>query len=292
MRCASCGAMSTGGQFCVGCGEPLSQAMEPARAAVGTRERPRPVPGSWLSLQEIRLLACPKCGAPNSAARWRCARCGETFDEDAQRNGAPPDATAEDTAAVAPESARWLVGITVVAGLAVVAVAVLMLADRGLGPFQPREQPTIPVAEARRVGVDRVTPSMPNSGDRNVLSIVDDDPTTSWHVPGPGTDQWVTLHLDEAVQIDHLLIWNGDQRDEESFVASNRIKDVMIQFGNGPKGYTAVLPDQTDNVRVDVPKAPVSDVVKLSIQSVHGGGAATTALGEVEVLVVGAPAAE
>ena len=102
MNCRFCGALSSGGQYCIGCGEPLAPALSATHAAVGTRERARPAPGAWLTLQEIRLLACPKCGAPNSAARWRCARCGHRFDGGDQDESTTTD-TSEQATAVQPE---------------------------------------------------------------------------------------------------------------------------------------------------------------------------------------------
>jgi hypothetical protein len=292
MRCTSCGAVSTTGQFCVVCGGELSTALEPAKAAVGTRERPRPQQGSWLALQEIRLLACPRCGAPNSAARWQCARCGETFDEKAQRNGSAPELLPEDSTAVAPESARWLVLITVVACVAVVAVAAMMLVARGIGPFEQREQSTPTVAETTRATVRRVEASSPGSPGNPVRNLVDGDPATSWQVPGRGVNEWVELQLERPVQIDHLLVWNGDQRDDSSFDASNRVGEILIQFPDAEKGYTALLPDRNANVRVDVPNAPVADRIKLSIRSLYRGQAERTALGEIEALVAGVAVAD
>jgi predicted amidophosphoribosyltransferase len=54
-RCPSCGrGYEPGDRFCVGCGQPLSQA-HPAEAA------------------------CPSCGAPIQGDDRFCAKCGETL---------------------------------------------------------------------------------------------------------------------------------------------------------------------------------------------------------------------
>lgn len=292
MSCSVCGVASSGGQYCVACGEPLVPLMAPTATAVGTRERPRPARSTWLAFQEIRLLACPQCGAPNSAARWQCARCGEAFDDSARADVAVADLApaADEAPPVQPESARWLTLITVVAGVAVVAVAVVLMAARGVGPFGS-EDAGAPVTQAAQAGVADVVASGGNGPQGVARNVVDGDAGTAWRVGGDAAGEWVELRLREPVQIDHLLVWNGDQSDEASFEASNRVKDVLITFPDVGKGYTVPLPDRDANVRVDMPDPPVSDKIRLEVMSVYGD-AGQTALSEVEALVNSASAAE
>jgi len=290
MSCGFCGALSDGGQYCVGCGEPLSTSSSPARTAVQTRERARPAPGAWLALQEIRLVACPKCGAPNSAARWQCARCGEAFDEREGNEEAPVIlAPADDPGTVQPESARWLVLITAAAAVAVLAVAGMMLAARGIGPFTAQEEPTA-VTEATAIPIEDVDASHRAEG-AIVDNVVDGDTTTAWQVAGEGTGEWVELRFPNPVQIDHLLIWNGDQRDEGSFGDSHRIRDLLIEFPDADRAYRVLLPDRRDKVRVTTDgRPPLADVIRLRIESVHVGQAELTSVSEISVLTADAPA--
>lgn len=282
MSCGFCGALSSGGQYCVGCGEPLGPTLTTSRAAVGTRERARPAPGAWLALQEIRLLACPRCGAPNSAARWRCARCGEAFDEHEGDDETPGEPAPEDDVAVQPESARWLVLITAAAGVAVMAVAVMMLAARGIGPFRAQEAPTA-LTEATVTPVDDADASDPGAG--TVDNVIDGDPTTAWQLAGAGIGEWVELRFRQPVQIDHLLVWNGDQRNEGSFNAASRIKELLIEFPDADKVYQVTLPDRRGKVRVTTARRPpVADVIRLKIVSVYGGQTGVTGLSEIEAL--------
>ena len=283
MSCQVCGVTSVGGQFCVACGRPLSSVLTSTATAVTTREREQPSRSTWLAFQEIRLLACPKCGAPNSAARWQCARCGETFDDRADDEPSvevtPP---VEEAPPVQPESAPWVALITVVVGAAAVAVAVAMLASRGVGPFGSQE-PAAPVTQAAQATVADVRASA-TAADSTQRMVADGDPTTAWRTDDDGGDQWVELRLASAVRIDHLLVWNGDQSSNRSFTGTDRVRDVMIIFPDGDKRYTATFPDRNANFRVDMPDPPFARRIRILITSVYGD-AGQAALSEIEALV-------
>jgi hypothetical protein len=290
MNCSICGALSTGGQYCVGCGEPLRSTLTASRTAVGTRERARPAPGAWLALQEIRLVACPKCGAPNSAARWRCARCGENFDDSDGNDGITSEAAPAEDVAAQPESARWLVLITAAAGVAVLAVAVMMLAARGIGPFNA-EQDATALAEAVSIAVAEVSASDRGAEGGSVDNLIDGDQATAWQVAGAGRGEWVELRFGEPVQIDYLLVSNGDQRSDTSFAAANRVKNLLIEFPTARKVYRVGLPDRADSVRVTTKgQPPVTDVIRLKIVDVYGGQTGITAVSEIQVLRQGGAA--
>jgi len=293
MSCSICGAPSSGGQYCIGCGEPLGSPLAASRTAVGTRQRARPAPGAWLALQEIRLLACPKCGAPNSAARWRCARCGQTFDDRDRDENTPLEATPEQAVAVQPESARWLVLITAAAGVAVVAVAVMMMSARGIGPFGAPADHTA-VADAVPIVVDHVDASDEGADGASVTNLVDGDSATAWQLSGAGMGEWVELHFGQPVQIDYLLVSNGDQRSDGSFRAASRVAGMVIEFPDSDKVYEVKeLPDRQQNVRVTLKRRPpVTDMIRIRITSVHDREIGVTALSEIEALAHRDPPAE
>jgi DNA-directed RNA polymerase subunit RPC12/RpoP len=292
MSCGFCGALSSGGQYCVGCGEPLGTTLSASRTAVQTRERARPAPGAWLALQEIRLVACPKCGAPNSAARWRCARCGEAFEEGERDDETPSAVTADEVVTAQPESARWLVLITVAAGVAVLAVAGMMLAARGIGPFNAHEEAAA-VTEATATPIEDVDASEQGADGGTVDNVVDGDTTTAWQLAGAGIGEWVELRFAQPVQIDHLLIWNGDQRSEGSFNSASRIRELLIEFPNADKAYRVTLPDRRDKVRITTERRPpLADVIRLKIQTVYGGQTGVTAVSEISALTAGSAPAE
>jgi hypothetical protein len=283
MSCQVCGVASVGGQFCVACGQPLSAVLTSTATAVTTREPERRSRSTWLAFQEIRLLACPKCGAPNSAARWQCARCGETFDDRANDEPSieitPPP---EDVAPVQPESAPWVALITVVVGVAAVAVAVAMLASRGVGPFGSAEE-AAPVSQAAQAKVDEVRTSTTAAGSSQGF-VADGDAATAWRTDGDGAEQWVELQFASSVQIDHLLVWNGDQSSNRSFTGTDRVRDVVITFPDVGKQYTATFPDRNANFRVDMPDPPFASRIRIVVRSVYGD-AGQAALSEVEALV-------
>jgi hypothetical protein len=295
MSCGFCGALSNGGQYCVGCGEPLGANLSPSRTAVQTRERARPVPGAWLALQEIRLVACPRCGAPNSAARWRCARCGEAFDEHGRDHVTPAAPLVDDPVMAQPESARWLVLITAAAGVAVLAVAGMMLAARGIGPFNVQDAAAA-VTAATATPVDEVDASNRGAEGGTVNNVIDGDTTTAWQLAGAGIGEWIELRFAQPVQIDHLLIWNGNQHDEGSFSTASRIKDLQIEFPDADKAYRVILPDRRDKVRVTIGRRPrrppLTDVIRLRINSVYEGRTGVTAVSEISALTADTSAPE
>lgn len=285
MSCQACGVSTTGGQFCVACGQPLAAEFVSAATAVATRERSHPPRNTWLEFQEIRLLACPKCGAPNSAARWQCARCGETFAEGTdEESSAEITPRVDDALPVQPEPAPWLGLITVVAGVAVVAVAVVMLASRGVGPFGA-DEPPMPVTQATQAGIEGVRASDLAAAAGVQSNVADRDPATAWWIEGDPTGEWIELRLETSVQIDHLLVWNGDQSDDASFAAADRVREVLIAFPDAGKRYTAVFADVNANFRVDMPDPPVSKRIRIKILSVYDGDADRTAISEIEALV-------
>lgn len=291
MSCAACGVPADGGQFCVRCGQPLTPVLAPAATSVAVREAPRPPRNAWLSLQEIRLLACPRCGAPNSAARWHCARCGTRFDEPAADDATPVEwaAATEDTAAVQPEAAPWLTLITVVAGVAVLVVAVVLLASRGVGPFKGQSEATT-VVQATEVPIDGADASSAADADSGARRLIDGDTGTAWRVDAGGTE-WIELRLDEPVRVDHLLVWNGDQASDASFAATNRVAEALIIFPEVDKGYHTFFEDIDDNFRIDIPHAPTTDRIRIEVVDTEGGHD-VTALSEIEALASTAPVTE
>jgi hypothetical protein len=294
MSCSACGVTSDGGQFCVGCGARLAPAaLAPASStSLAVREAPGPPRNAWLALQEIRLLACPRCGAPNSAARWHCARCGADFDEqtaDELPPATPVEAPAEDAAAVQPEAAPWLTLITVVAGVAVVAVAAVMLVSRGVGPFEGRAEPTA-VARAAPIGIAAASASSSVDATSDARSLIDGDTSTAWRTDATGPT-WIELELAEPARVDHLLVWNGDQASDASFAATNRVTQALILFPDLDKAYRAPFEDIDENFRIDIPGAPTADRIRIKIVGT-GGGHDVTALSEIEALVNTAPVAE
>lgn len=292
MSCTVCGVMSDGGQFCVGCGQRLAPALAPASTTLAVREAPHPPRNAWLALQEIRLLACPKCGAPNSAARWHCARCGTEFDEQTPAEPAavePVAPAADEATAVQPEAAPWLTLVTVVAGVAVVAVAAVMLVSRGVGPFGGRSEPTA-VARATPVAIADARASSSVDAAANARNLIDGDTGSAWRADAAGAD-WVELELAEPARVDHLLVWNGDQASGASFAAANRVTEALIYFPDLDKAYRAPFEDIDDNFRIDIPQAPTADRIRIKITKTEGDHD-VTALSEIEALVSTAPLAE
>jgi hypothetical protein len=176
--------------------------------------------------------------------------------------------------------------------VAVLAVAIMMLAARGVGPFGAEDEASA-LAEAIPLAVAHVEASDPGAGGGSDDNLIDDDETTAWQVAGTGVGEWVELRFGEPVQIDYLLVSNGDQRNDSSFAAAGRVKDLLIEFPNARKVYRVGLPDRSDSVRVTTQgRAPVTEVIRLKILTVHPGQTRITALSEIEALSHPAPAPE
>jgi hypothetical protein len=285
MSCQICGATAGGGQYCVGCGQPMPALLASTATAVSTRQRERPSRNPWLEFQEIRLLACPKCGAPNSAARWQCARCGHTFVDDMSDEQPSAEITPapEEVAPAPTESAPWVALISVVVAVAAVAVAVAMMASRGVGPFASPED-AAPVASVRPADVEvRASGSGPGGVGAHVA---DGRMDSAWRTSGAGTNEWIELRMGSETRIDHLLVWNGDQRDPDTFDSINRVRSVLISFPDRGKSYTAEFPDRSGNFRVDMPDPPVARRIRIEVTGVYGTND-HAALTEVEALING-----
>jgi hypothetical protein len=118
--------------------------------------------------------------------------------------------------------------------------------------------------------------------------VADGSLETAWRTNGPGTDEWIEFRLGSETRIDHLLVWNGDQRDADRFNEINRVRSVLITFQGG-KSYTAEFPDRSGNFRVDMPNPPVARRIRIDITGVYGSND-HAALTEVEALVNAEPA--
>lgn len=243
-------------------------------------------------MQEIRLLACPRCGAPNSAGRQRCGRCREGFDEQPALEGRHiGNGAASDEPAIQPESAGWLVLITVVSAVAIVAVGAMMLSARGIGPLGSAAEEPVSSSQVTRASVERITASSqltsPSGASYPVANLVDGDPSTAWHdeEDGSGTGKWVELKLADAATISGLLVWNGSQQ-RGVFDEYNRVRALRIEFPDVGRVFTVELLDREGPLAVDLPEPVRADRVRLTIESVFEGERVNdTALSEVEVLV-------
>lgn len=258
MSCRICGTTTTDAQFCVACGQPV-EAAGPSPTALATRERTGPPQSAWLADQEIRLRACPRCGAPNSAARWQCARCCEPMDDRGVGGPAAPAAAAAPPTEQA-EPTRWLTFVTALLGVAVAAVTVSMLVTRGVGPFEGREEPTA-MPTVQEADLQVVGSSVGQAG-----RIVDGNQETAWRIPADEGTGWVELTLNEPVEIDHLLVANGAPGDP----ATTGVRHVEISFPDEDKSYRAEFLDDVTEFRVDMEDPPVASRMRIEIRDGYG----------------------
>lgn len=268
--CQRCEAPGQTGKYCTQCGYDL----RPPEPVVVVPSHRRPV-------RAAEVVTCAACGAANAASRRTCARCGLPLRDVAVVP--PPPATGGDFGPPVRARARrvspWLAGAVVLSACIVLGLAAVVLAQRGIGPFggAGRDRGGPDVVELR---VLRASSAL---GDAQAGRLVDGDPRTPWieGMPGPGIDAWVDLALGGRVEIQRLLVWNGDQS-PGSFARRNRVRGLRIHVGG--ERFSVELLDAEGPQAVELPRAVTADRIRLQIASAYGGRLGTeTALSEVRV---------
>lgn len=278
MTCKRCGAaVADGAKFCTACGFDLRA------TATRAAEAPRPEP-------VVLLVDCPACGSRNAASRVRCGRCeGELDDRGGELLAVPIHGgvrTDEQKPATAQEreSARVLIVVTLLAGLAVLAVLFSIVQGRG------RDTTTAATAapeDAERLEVVAVEASSVLPAAAAVTyqpaMLLDGAADTAWNegAAGPGTGEWVELTLARPVVISRVVLWNGYQKGP-AFVENGRVQTLRIDVG--PRRFTVGLLDVQGPQAIDLPTPVTAAVIRLTIEAVYAGARyADAAISEVEV---------
>lgn len=279
-------------------------------------DRPRAPAATGDESAPSRLVACHRCGAVNAASRRRCARCradisidspeldGERAASDDAASLHAPGASAmpvgsgvagggdrggsRDTAE--PPLPGVLVLATVIASIAVLAVAFTMLSARGVGPFGgPGAEPTDPT-QAAGVEIADITASsaLPPAGSTtyDAANLIDDDPTTAWNEgeSGDGAGERLELTLAGPTDVTGLLVWNGYQAGDD-FAQHNRVR--MLRLDIGDRIFRVRLLDRRGPQAIDLPAPVTAERIGLEIVATFPGNRYNdAALSELEVLGV------
>jgi hypothetical protein len=265
--CPDCGTEATpGGRFCRACGAPLDptdpgrgRRVAPPLDDEDTGELPRMrartataggALGSTASSDpsDPAIRACRNCGAPNSARRELCGRCGADLDTGEltarpEPRPYPPTVVEEDDPV-----RRWAAPVLAVLGVA--ALLMLGLALAGLGPFD--RGPTVPEArfDAQRYDEDGERLPLSDIATRSTLPpqggasfaadrMVDDDLSTAWNSDGGGDGpehgigEVIDVVLAEPAWIGRIVVANGDQRDPDTYAANARVKRAQVTLDGG-----------------------------------------------------------
>lgn len=221
-------------------------------------------PGATSLIEPARpdLRECANCGAPNSARRNICGRCGADL-----RTGVVPEGSGRIAAARSGErrprsgAAERLdddhrrTGRIVAL---VVAVGVLLGALIGglialdAGPFgqddAATEVPEAPPFDAGRYGDDPEALTVTAIGTSTTLEplgderydaaqMVDRDLATAWNNDGArnasGVGEVIAIEFAEPVWVDEIVLANGSQDADAAFLGNARLERARVRFDGG-----------------------------------------------------------
>jgi hypothetical protein len=274
-RCPRCDAAQEGGaKFCVRCGYDL-RVPTGADAEPDAGERASSTPAR---IVDVRLTACPACGATNAESRRFCGRCRADLDDPygGPQPLAPPDDEVEvwvpDAEAEHVTPAVFIVAVTL-AGLALGGVILTILSAQGIGLFAgPPEPEGPPEPVALDVRQARASSELPPSGDVTYVAanVLDGNAESAWSegASGDGTGEWIELVLTHPAEVSRLVVWNGYQKDRH-FDDNARVARVRIELGE--RRFDADLLDVRGPQAVDLPETVRTDRVRLTIMGVHAG---------------------
>jgi hypothetical protein len=262
--CARCG---TGGgpddRFCTACGLRLD------RPAATT-----PAPG----LQAAQaLVECDTCGAVNAASRPLCARCGTPLRDEIPGGDALPDALppAAPSRGRHREGPSVLLALVILAGLITAGVLLALVTARVTAQDVDELAGGVSLAEATASSALASHPA---------AAVIDGDPTTAWVAfgDGDGEEPWVEVVLARPTTVRNVLLWNGDQADEQRFSERGRAAVVRIELGD--RRFRVTLRDRIGAQAIDLPQGVTADRVRLVIEeSVPGRTSTELAISEVVV---------
>lgn len=242
------------------------------------------------------LVTCPSCGASNSARRLLCGSCGSDLEtgrpgRPLQRGtGGPGGPADEDSGGRTVPTALLVVAGAVLVGVAV-GFALLgagVIGDGG-GAEDPLPDPPAFTSPAEHVGVRRVVASSAVGDGAGPGVVADRDITTAWRAAeGRTEDQALRLELGQATWVEELLFAVGDQAGDPGFSSHARPTRVRVAFSEDDT-VVVQLADQPGVQRVSLDPARRTDVVRIEILEVAGGGAGSVAMSE--IVVRGHPAA-
>ena len=270
-------------------GEPASPAEEPAPPG-GAQHAPQDLETSVLATPpapDDQRRTCPSCGAANSPRRELCGRCGV----DLETGVSPPRPSGDEPPAEGPGRAeperRRLSPWLVVAGLVLVAAAVLggltlaglgPLADVGSAPQATFDSEIYDDQPAPLTLSDVATSSAlsPSGGERyDASQLVDDDLTTAWNSDGAqgedGVGETIDLFLAEPAWVQRVVVDNGFQRDATTYADNARIRRGLLRL-DGEEEVSIRLEDLgLQRQAIELPEPVLTTTMHLEITEAFAG---------------------
>ena len=290
MDCPTCGfEAADDANFCPICGLNLRSVRE-AAAAVAAESSGEPVATAEPTAEDVaavvadvpKLQLCGRCGAPNSPQRRRCGRCGVRLDEATPAAPAAPQVrtTSRATAEASRLRVQVLVGVLVVAAVAGISVG-LASSRRDRPPadgpvpevtFDPAAHPGSP----RRLEAARARASStlaPASGIRyDAPLVLDGDRRTAWNegVEGPGVGETITVRLRERSWVATIVVRNGYQKSDTTFLSNMRAKSVRLTTDDG-SSFVITLQDDQGEQAVALPEPVLARELVFEVREVYPG---------------------
>ena len=306
MHCPRCETTATpGARFCRQCGVRLPDTAPGDRGPTsrtrpvdaGGSPGPRAVPadddahgagseeGETAAISTIGVAAatrrtCPSCGAPNSARRELCGRCGADLEtggslpRPSERTPSQPADPPPD----APSARRWVAPVLGVVLL--IGIIVLALGLAGLGPFAG--QVGMPSAEFDGQAYTgdpedllltdiAARTTLEDTGGENfdAAQMADDNPDTAWNNDGErfedGVGEVIDLFLSEPAWVERVLVTNGYQLDSDTYAANARVKRAGISFDGGERVVANLLDLGLERQAVELPEPLLTTTVRIEV---------------------------
>ncbi|MGE5581086.1 MAG: NADase-type glycan-binding domain-containing protein [Bacillota bacterium] len=104
----------------------------------------------------------------------------------------------------------------------------------------------------------------------SAYNLIDGDPKTAWVPTGnkSGIGEWVEFSFDEPMQVNSLNLTNGYAKSDESFTRNNRIKTVILEFGDGSKSKVTLKDTSKPQI---IPVRKKTRTIRITISEVYKG---------------------
>jgi hypothetical protein len=110
------------------------------------------------------------------------------------------------------------------------------------------------------------------ANDYGPANLFDGNPRTAWceGTDGYGVGQRIVLDITDGAPFDRLLVWNGYQKDKQSFARNARPRTIAIQAGRGAE-ITVKIPNVAGEIVVPLGEMVVRQQVTIVIRDVYPG---------------------
>lgn len=248
-----------------------------------------------LPAADAELRDCPNCGAPNSARRQLCGRCGadlETGEVLAGRGLAPgggpgDEGSDERLEGDRPRTGRLVALVVVVGVLLGALIGGLIALDTGpfgddgeaeavpdAPPFNPARYDGDPAPLAITAIGTTTTHGPLGDETYDAAQMVDRDLATAWNNAGvrnpAGVGEVIAVEFDGPVWVDEIVLGNGNQDSDSAFLGNARVERARIRFDGGAV-YEVTFLDQPGLQIVELPQPVLTTGAMVDVLAAYAG---------------------